>query len=544
MTDMSVKEITHGSHTMDTATTTRPDILQKRVLLLFVLGLLASLFIFLVDHFLFRRHGNVELHSWYAYYDWLFLAHPVSFILGGFMIWAFKCSVRSLQIVDFVVIAFNMALVAFAFAVYTPGHQAMFPIALMIFLQAALIPGRIWVQVLLGLSVIVSVPLSEYWAYHHVAEVTQYWNSIGGPSIFWAGAISYTLDAGILASLGVLVTWILYNYRRDLSKAKRMGKYIIKGEIGSGGMGTVYEASHSFLRRPTAIKVMMPAEHDPQTAVARFEQEVKLASSLTHPNTITIFDYGHCAGLTFYYAMELLEGMDLEKFVKKFGPLGANRAIYVLDQVCGALAEAHNRGIIHRDIKPSNIFLTERGGIYDFVKVLDFGLAKDIRGNGDAGITKSGALLGTPRYIAPESVHSKGKVDGRTDIYMLGSVAYWLLTGQPPFAGSSSVDLIVDHVKNIPKRPSEVSEIPIPKALDDIVMKCLEKDPDARFQTPRDLADAMEQVVLEEKWDRKQAEAWWAMHLPKAETVPILKPAVNMPPEYEPVKPNITANAV
>lgn len=544
MSKIVEKEITHGAKTTDTVTTTRPDILKKRVLLLFVVGMLVSLFFYLVDHFLFRRHSGIESSSWFSYYDWLFLAHPVSFFLGVVLVLVFKYSVRTLQIVDFFVIAFNVALVAFADAVFTPDYQAMFPIALMIFSQAALIPARIWVQVLLGFCVILSAPLSEIWAYHYVQEIVQFWNANGGESVFWGAIASYTIDASVLAALSVLITWILYNYRRDLSKAQRMGKYLIKGEIGKGGMGTVYEASHSFLRRPTAIKVMMPAEHDPETAVARFEQEVKLASSLTHPNTITIFDYGHCAGYTFYYAMELLEGMNLEKFVQKFGPLDANRAIYILEQVCGALAEAHNRGIIHRDIKPSNIFLTERGGLYDFVKVLDFGLAKDIRGTGGADITKAGVLLGTPRYIAPESVHSQGKADGRTDIYMLGSVAYWILTGQPPFAGSSSVDLIVDHVKNTPKKPSEISELPIPDALDDVVMKCLEKDPNDRFQTPLKLSEALEQIMLGKKWDQKQAKEWWELHLPKEETVPVLKPVLDISPEYEPVKQNITAKAV
>jgi len=399
-----------------------------------------------------------------------------------------------------------------------------------------LVPRRVGVQISIALGAIVAVPLSKFLASRNLPEIQQFWAAHEGMEFFNRSVISDTIDVTLLAAISVLVTFILYYYSQNLSKAKKMGQYHIEGEIGRGGMGVVYKARHSFLLRPTAIKVMTPTEGDVKAAVARFEQEVKLASSLTHPNTITIFDYGHNAGYSFYYAMELLDGMDLERLVRRFGPLPANRVLFILNQVCGALGEAHHRGIIHRDIKPSNIFLTQRGGLYDFVKVLDFGLAKYIRDLGDPAISRAGALLGTPRYISPESVHSKAKVDERTDLYMLGSVIYWLLTGQPPFGSSSSVDLIVDHVKNKPAKPSSQSELAIPQALDEIVMKCLEKKPEKRFQNPQELSKALQKVPIGKPWDQRQAKEWWSLHLPIEETSPHIKLGLDIPEDYEPVK--------
>jgi serine/threonine-protein kinase len=257
-------------------------------------------------------------------------------------------------------------------------------------------------------------------------------------------------------------------------------------------------------------------QSDHPAAVARFVREVRLSASLTHPNTITIFDFGRTAGDTFYYAMEYLEGLDLQRLVDRFGPMPADRVVYILSQICGSLAEAHARGIVHRDIKPSNIFITHRGGLYDFVKVLDFGLAREVKGASDSGLTKTGMVFGTPRYIAPESVYGANKADARSDLYNLGGVAYWMLTGTHLFGGSSSLDLIIDHVKTIPQHPKEVSELPIPDELDALVMKCLEKDPADRFQTAEALKEALLAAPLPERWSQTRARDWWAPHAPEA----------------------------
>ncbi len=528
------------SYSAGDTTSTNAELLRLRLLMYFGVAVLTSFTLFVVDRWFFPRLGDVSFSRFFSYYNELYLLHPISFFAAFLMILLFRFNVRKLQIIDYLTVTANLLLVAFAFAVFSPGLAPTYPMALIILFHAALVPTRVWVQIVIGITATLSIPLSEGLAYYFLPEIQPYWSAKGGWNQFLAADISHTIDVAVLSALAVLITYSLYSYRRNLSRAQRLGNYIIKGELGRGGMGAVFEASHAFLRRPTAIKVMMPKEGDRKNAALRFEKEVKLASSLNHPNTITIFDYGHCCNYSIYYAMELLEGLDLERYVKKFGPLSANRAIYILTQVCGSLAEAHSKGIIHRDIKPSNIFLTQRGGLYDFVKVLDFGLAKQIRGDKsleDTGITQAGALVGTPRYISPESVQSRGKVDGRTDIYMLGSVAYWILTGQPPFAGSSSVDLIVDHIKTIPRRPSEVSELPIPKALDDIVMKCLEKEQDDRFQSPNELAEALSQVPLELPWSQRHAREWWTLHMTQEEMIPALKPTVEIPGgQYQPEK--------
>ena len=508
--------------------------LRSRLLLFYWIGLVASLAVYLVDHYIFRRHGNIDWSPFQPYYNQLFLAHAVSFLLGIAVISLKKWPVRPLQSVDLFVVLFNVFLITFSYAVFSPKVPGIYPYALILFAHAAFIPVPMWIQFTLGVATILSYPLGQILAYHYIPAIQQIWESAGGKSLFEKATIAQTSDVLILSIISIVVTKILYNFRFDLSRAHRLGNYILKGEIGRGGMGVVFEASHAFLTRPTAIKVMVPKGEDAGTAVARFEKEVVLSASLTHPNTITIFDYGHCADRTFYYAMELLEGMDLQKFVEKFGPIPANRVAYLLSQVCGSLVEAHDKGIIHRDIKPSNIFITHRGGLFDFVKVLDFGLAKEVRKTEGAALTQAGAFMGTPRYSAPELIQSKGQPDGRTDLYMLGAAGYWALTGHPPFSETDSVDLLVNHVKTIPKLPSQVTEMAIPREMEQIIMKCLEKNPNDRFQTPAELMNAIQSLPFSNAWDQVTAKSWWSLHLPQP-AMPVLKPISGMK-HYQPVK--------
>jgi serine/threonine-protein kinase len=215
--------------------------------------------------------------------------------------------------------------------------------------------------------------------------------------------------------------------------------------------------------------------------------------------------------------MEYLEGLNLDDLVHRFGPVPPERTTFILLQVCGSLAEAHASNIVHRDIKPSNIFLTCRGGVYDFAKVLDFGLAKRIVSEGDERITGTGIVLGTPQFIAPESVAGLESIDGRADLYSLGGVAFWLLTGSPLFEADTLVDLMVQHVTAQPPRVSDVSEFNMPTALDQIIMTCLEKDPKDRFQTATELASALRMVDFEDPWTVDKAREWWRLHLPELE---------------------------
>jgi serine/threonine-protein kinase len=276
-------------------------------------------------------------------------------------------------------------------------------------------------------------------------------------------------------------------------------------------MGQVFVARHARMCRPSAVKVLKASGNLDLAALARFEREVQLSSSLTHPNTITIFDFGRAGQNTFYYAMEYLEGLDLQRLVKRFGPLAPARIVYLLTQVCGSLAEAHGRQIVHRDIKPANIFLTQRGGLFDYVKVLDFGLAKHVDSRDGEGVTQTGLILGTPEYMAPEAIRDEGSVDTRADLYGLGAVAYYLLTGQPPFGGGSAVQTLVDQVRKTPVPPSEITEIDVPVELETIVMRCLEKWPDDRFQSAEQLESALVEVPFEEAWDRNRAREWWSL---------------------------------
>lgn len=299
---------------------------------------------------------------------------------------------------------------------------------------------------------------------------------------------------------------------RTRDQPRRLGNYVIERQLGKGGMGQVFLAWHTVIRRPCAVKILHASQGEQQTAVARFEREVQLSAALTHPNTITIHDYGRTEDDQFYYVMEYLAGLDLQELIERFGPVPPARAAFILAQALGSLSEAHSRGIIHRDIKPSNIFLTHRGGLHDFVKVLDFGIAKQIDLDQAAGLTATGMVVGSPRYIAPEAVYGAEKIDGRADIYSLGAVAYWILTGKPPFTSASSIELIVEHVKTIPQRPSEVSENPIPPELDEIVMKCLEKKPEDRFQTAAEMDEALRAIDFDDAWTEGKAREWWELH--------------------------------
>lgn len=488
-------------------------LLRNRLLLLFGVGLGVSLAAYGSD-LLFQVRRSATLDSLFTpWYDKLFISHTLSFLVGMGAVLLFRKSARLLRWIGFVIMAYNILAVTFSHAVFTPQFVPLFPLALMLFVSASFLPIPLRFQAALAGLAVVAYPLAHLYGVSQCPVIRGFWTSQGGDPVMRMRLLSTMVDLVILGGTTVLVNKALYNMRRKLLKAERMGNYLIRSKLGEGGMGKVYIAEHAFLSRPTAVKVLASDGKDRETALARFEREVRLSAMLTHPNTITIFDYGWTGDDTFYYAMEFLEGMDLEEFVKKFGALPAERVVYLLKQVCGSLAEAHARGIIHRDIKPSNIFLTRRGGLCDFVKVLDFGLAKELPKEGETGLTKSGSFVGTPRYVAPESVYGREKIDLRADLYNVGAVAYWMLTAQRLFASSSGVELLVDHVKTTPPRPSEIAEVEIPPEMDEIVMKCLAKKPDDRFQSAMELASALEAISFKSPWTQEKANDWWCLHL-------------------------------
>ncbi|HZZ82338.1 MAG TPA: serine/threonine protein kinase [Gemmataceae bacterium] len=325
-----------------------------------------------------------------------------------------------------------------------------------------------------------------------------------------------------IAAVGIFVAMLfIARQQRALQQAalaaKQLGQYALEKKLGAGGMGTVYKARHAMLRRPTAVKLLDVEKMSP-AAVARFEREVQLTSALTHPNTVAVFDYGRTPEGIFYYAMEYLDGLNLDDLIRKFGPLPEARVVYLLKQVCGALAEAHAAGMVHRDIKPANIFLTQRGGLHDFVKVLDFGLVKSVGSPEQMNLTNPNAMLGTPLYMSPEAIHHPDSVDARTDVYAVGAVAYYLLTGTPVFNGSSVMEVCMKHAKDAPEPLSARGGRPITASLETLILRCLAKSPADRPANGMELRQAFEACVITETWTEIDAYAWWAGHPDPAAT--------------------------
>jgi serine/threonine-protein kinase len=313
----------------------------------------------------------------------------------------------------------------------------------------------------------------------------------------------------IIVVTSVVISRVIYGLRLAVREARRLGQYVIEQKIGEGGMGEVYRARHGMMRRPTALKLLRAGQAR-ETDLVRFEREVQLTARLTHPNTITIFDYGRTDDGVFYYAMELLDGANLERIVEVSGPQPEGRVVRILMLACAALAEAHTIGLIHRDIKPANIMLCTQGGEHDVVKLLDFGLVKELAVDGDASVTVQSTLIGTPQYMAPESIRDPASIDARTDIYSLGAVAYYLLSGSALFDGKTIVEVCSQHLHEEPdafeKRGRRVST-----ELEAIVRACLEKKPENRPESATELRRRLVTTGIE-PWDDDKAREWWREH--------------------------------
>jgi hypothetical protein len=332
----------------------------------------------------------------------------------------------------------------------------------------------------------------------------------------------------VLSAAGIFLAMLYINWQqRALQKAtltaRQLGQYALEEKLGAGGMGTVYKARHAMLRRPTAVK-LLDVDKMSEAAIARFEREVQHTSALTHPNTVAVFDYGRTPDGIFYYAMEYLEGMDLDDLVERFGSLPEARMVFLLRQACGSLAEAHAAGLVHRDVKPANILLTRRGGLHDFVKVLDFGLAKSLDGQERANVTSPNAVMGTPLYLSPEAINLPDQVDARTDVYALGAVGYFLLTGTSVFSGTSVMEICVKHLNDVPEPPSARRGKPVSAALEALVLRCLAKAPSARPRDAGEMLRELERCAVEGTWTVVEASAWWAgmdKAAPAKQTTPI-----------------------
>ena len=337
--------------------------------------------------------------------------------------------------------------------------------------------------------------------------------------LFFGFGFPYVLVV-LMAYVGARVVFAL---GKEVTRARELGSYALQQKLGEGGMGEVWKASHRFLARPAAIKLVRSSIATRGLGALddlrkRFEREAQVIAQLRSPHTVTLFDFGVTQDGSFYYVMELLEGLDTDKMVRRFGPMPAERVVHILRQMCHSLSEAESCGLVHRDIKPANIFLCRYGEDHDFVKVLDFGIAKAVHETStqtETGITIANVIQGTPAFIAPEQAMGDTAVDTRADIYSAGCVAYWLLTGQLVFSAETPMKLLVAHTQAAPQPPSSRSELPIPPELDALVMACLAKNREERPKSPRVLLERLEAIPLREPWTETRARDWWRGHLPQ-----------------------------
>jgi serine/threonine protein kinase len=346
--------------------------------------------------------------------------------------------------------------------------------------------------------------------------------------LLWTFAPNY-----LCAVLAVVPATVIRGLGRRVSRERELGSYQVGDLIGHGGMGDVYRATHRLLARPAAIKLIRPealgaeGPDRAQVVIERFQREARAAANLKCPHTIELYDFGTADDGTFYYVMELLNGLDLRELVGRYGPLGAPRTVHLLKQVCLSLAEAHDRGLIHRDIKPSNLVACRMGVAVDYMKVLDFGLVKSASDTESPArdLTSPDVTTGTPAYMAPEIAVGDRQVDHRADLYALGCVAFWMLTGRDVFEGATPIAVLTQHVRDDPPPPSSLSETPVPAELDQVVLDCLAKDPIERPASALDLLGRLNALPVE-PWDTEIARDWWRLHLPERmapgwESVPV-----------------------
>jgi eukaryotic-like serine/threonine-protein kinase len=491
------------------------DLLREAAHRLGVVCLVAAFFLvanFLVVHFLYPLPGTVRPEelarhdAWVRVYDAIGTA---TLIVSLGLFWYTRTTQRSSRfLLDLalgyeVFLALTIGLLNYAIGAHPDGVSW---IAIIILLFPPVIPStprKTLITAVLAASMDPAGALI--------------WKGLGAEVLAMREVFILAIPNYLCALVAPLISHIITRLGREVRRAREMGSYVLGDLIGAGGMGEVWQATHRFLVRPAAIKLIKPdvlgamTKEQGEVLVQRFRREARAAANLRSPHTIQLYDFGVASDGTFYYVMELLNGMDLQTLVSKHGPLPPARVIFLLQQACESLAEAHERGLVHRDIKPANIQVCRMGQYFDYVKVLDFGLVKTQSAAAEADLdpklTAPNAVTGTPAYLSPESALGEA-VDQRTDIYALGCVAYWMLTGRYVFTGNNPIQILARHVSAAPEPPSRHSAYSMPPTLEEVVLDCLKKNPSERPATARELCDLLGRCV-EDPWTREDARLWW-----------------------------------
>lgn len=394
-----------------------------------------------------------------------------------------------------------------------PDHWPVNPmiswIGAVVLMWAAIVPNSPMKTLISGLIAVSMNPLGML-----VAKARGSWDFGPLSNVFVMHYPDY-----LMVGVAFLISRVVMRLGQKVTQAREMGSYRLLTMLGKGGMGEVWRARHHMLARDAAIKLIQPdmlnrASGNAVLLRRRFEQEARTTASLRSPHTVELYDFGVTKDGVFYYVMELLDGIDLETLVKKFGPLPPGRVVNIMRQACRSLADAHRHGLIHRDIKPTNIFLCRMGNEYDFVKVLDFGLVK-VLDEDKTQITVEGTTTGTPAYMAPEIALQNSPIDGRTDLYSLGCVAYWLLTGNLVFEEKGATAMMLAHVQKVPVPPSERSELNVPASLDRAIMMCLAKQPAERPADAESFARILKDCDETGSWTQEDTHRWWLTHMPE-----------------------------
>ena len=445
---------------------------------------------------------------------WVYAAYAGVFVLGLAASLPGTARVDRIRWLGLLVTAGLLLVLAADTVLHTADYPPLAMVSLILFGAAALIPWTVPYQAGLVGASLAAVPTVRILLDQGVGQ-PGWWSWPVAQSDPAAGAVFGALGVALLGGVSVAITHTLYHLRERARIAERLGGYTLVRRLGEGGGGTVYMAEHSRMCRPSAVKIINALPDQDSTLISRFQREIEMASRLDHPHTIEIRDYGRADESTFFLAMEYLDGLDLQQLVRRFGPIPPERTVHILAQVCESLAEAHEKGIVHRDLKPANVFVTRRGGTCDFVKVLDFGLAKQIDTAGVDTITTVGSIVGTPHYMAPEAVQGSGFYEGRSDLYSLGCTAYMMLAGRPPHVGSSAPEVIAAHVRRESVPIDRASEYEIPAILAHSVMRCMDKDLQKRFEGALELKRTLETIEFDEPWTSDAARVWWDLHLPE-----------------------------